>query len=169
VFACQVLHGVLLSYKDGPFPHLSNLLLCPRYEEGPAGGPLTVHFSQRCGVAPITAFLLVAADGYFSRVRQQVTGDGPPDYCHTLCWRARLPATPEMCSIGMSETGDATTMVMDAGRLWLSYPIRAGSEGGTGEVVWTVSAQGEGWGLPAVVGSRLSRTCGCIQGSGLAV
>jgi 2-polyprenyl-6-methoxyphenol hydroxylase-like FAD-dependent oxidoreductase len=97
-------------------------------------------------VAPVTAYLLVAADGYFSRVRQQVTGDGPPDYCNTLCWRARLPATPEMCSIGMSEANDATTMVMDTGRLWLSYPILAASreEGGPGEVVWTVSAQGEG-------------------------
>jgi hypothetical protein len=60
-----------------------------------------------------------------------------------MCWRARLPATPEMCSIGMSEAGDATTMVMDTGRLWFSYPILAGSDSDPREVVWTVTAQGK--------------------------
>jgi 2-polyprenyl-6-methoxyphenol hydroxylase-like FAD-dependent oxidoreductase len=141
-----------------------------RYEEDPEGGPLTVHFTDRCGVGPVSANLLVAADGYFSRVRQQVTGDGPPDYCNALCWRARLPATPEMLSIGMSDAGDATTMVMDTGRLWFSYPILTGSDSGPGEVVWTVTAQGEG-GLAASSG-RVRVFCltyAIVHGSGLAI
>ena len=38
-----------------------------------------------------TSKLLVGADGYFSKVRQQTLQDGAPDFAETVFWRARVP------------------------------------------------------------------------------
>jgi salicylate hydroxylase len=35
--------------------------------------------------------MLVGADGYFSRVRAQMLGDGPPEFTGNVMWRARFP------------------------------------------------------------------------------
>ena len=47
------------------------------YEEDAEG--VTVHF-QGAAPGPVHAKVLVGADGYFSAVRQQCLGDGPPDF-----------------------------------------------------------------------------------------
>ena len=85
---------------------------------------------------PCTSSLLVAADGYFSRVRQQCCGDGPPDYSNTILWRARVPAAGISFELVGVDLQGGSTMVLDEGRLWFSYPISSG------DVVWTVSATG---------------------------
>lgn len=40
---------------------------------------MTVHF-QGGSPGPVRAKVLVGADGYFSAVRQQCLGDGPPEF-----------------------------------------------------------------------------------------
>ena len=49
-----------------------------RFEEGADGSHVTLHFKG--GRPPLTARLVVGADGGQSGVRQQVLGDGPPLY-----------------------------------------------------------------------------------------
>ncbi|BDA46002.1 probable FAD-dependent urate hydroxylase [Coccomyxa sp. Obi] len=39
--------------------------------------------------------MLVGADGYFSKVRQQMLGDGPPEFTGNIMWRARFPLRQE--------------------------------------------------------------------------
>lgn len=58
-----------------------------RYEEDAEG--VTLHFDE--GQAPVRAKLLVGADGYFSRVRNQCLDDGPPDFVVSL-----LPEAPAL-------------------------------------------------------------------------
>lgn len=78
--------------------HVLTAMLC-RYEDADAGDCITSHFRGTTNAASITtaastaqeqqqqqpagvsvsAQLLVAADGYFSRVRRQCLGDGPPE------------------------------------------------------------------------------------------
>jgi 2-polyprenyl-6-methoxyphenol hydroxylase-like FAD-dependent oxidoreductase len=66
------------------------------YEEDSQG--VTVHF-QGGRPGPVRAKVLVGADGYFSAVRQQCLGDGPPDFgvrCSKLpCMHALLVHPPE--------------------------------------------------------------------------
>ena len=40
--------------------------------------------------------LLIGSDGYFSRVRAQLLGDGPPPFTGNIMWRARLPQPAAM-------------------------------------------------------------------------
>eukprot|EP00878_Enallax_costatus_P030089 GHUV01032719.1.p1 GENE.GHUV01032719.1~~GHUV01032719.1.p1 ORF type:complete len:187 (-),score=25.81 GHUV01032719.1:14-574(-) len=63
-------------------------LLLSRYTED--ADSVTVHFKKH--EEPVQAGLLVASDGYFSRVRRQCVDDGPAEFARTLMWRARLPA-----------------------------------------------------------------------------
>jgi 2-polyprenyl-6-methoxyphenol hydroxylase-like FAD-dependent oxidoreductase len=78
--------------------HVLTAMLC-RYEDADAGDCITSHFRGTTNAASITtaastaqeqqqqqpagvsvsAQLLVAADGYFSRVRRQCLADGPPE------------------------------------------------------------------------------------------
>ncbi|WP_158258495.1 FAD-dependent monooxygenase [Rhodopila globiformis] len=46
---------------------------------------LSLHFDGR---DPVTADVLVGADGINSTVRQIMVGDGPPRYAGRLCWRS---------------------------------------------------------------------------------
>jgi 2-polyprenyl-6-methoxyphenol hydroxylase-like FAD-dependent oxidoreductase len=123
------------------------LLSPPRsYEQDASSGLLTVHF--RGGQQPpVTAGLLVAADGYFSRVRRQAVGDGPPAYGKTVVWRARLPAASAVAA-GL-DLQDSSVFVQDVGRFLFALPISSG------DYVWTVG----------VTGGRLLLQ-GCEVGSG---
>ncbi len=47
-----------------------------------------VHLHLAGQDTPITAKLLVAADGYHSKVRAQCLADGPPNWAGTAVWRA---------------------------------------------------------------------------------
>ncbi|GAB4822622.1 hypothetical protein N2152v2_009668 [Parachlorella kessleri] len=68
--------------------------------EGTTEGHLQVHFRQLRPKADeqesvtVNAKLLVGADGNMSGVRQQVLGDGPPQFLGTVIWRAYFPALP---------------------------------------------------------------------------
>ena len=46
------------------------------------------------GAVTVKAKLLVGADGNMSAVRQQVLGDGPPQFLGTVIWRAFFPSLP---------------------------------------------------------------------------
>lgn len=105
------------------------------YEQEPSTGLLTVHF--RGGQQPpVQAGLLVAADGYFSRVRRQAVGDGPPSYGKTVVWRARLPAASAVAA-GLDLQGSSSAFVQDVGRFFFAYPISSG------DYVWTVGVSDE--------------------------
>lgn len=82
------------------------------------------------------AGLLVAADGYFSRVRRQAVGDGPPSYGKTVVWRARLPAASAVAA-GLDLQGSSSAFVQDVGRFFFAHPISSG------DYVWTVGISGE--------------------------
>jgi 2-polyprenyl-6-methoxyphenol hydroxylase-like FAD-dependent oxidoreductase len=84
----------------------------------------------------VTAGLLVAADGYFSRVRRQAVGDGPPAYGKTVVWRARLPAASAVAA-GLDLQDSSSAFVQDLGRFFFAYPISSG------DYVWTVGISGE--------------------------
>ncbi|GAX76249.1 hypothetical protein CEUSTIGMA_g3693.t1 [Chlamydomonas eustigma] len=63
-----------------------------RYQEEENNhGLINVYFEGQ--EEPVHAGLLVAADGYFSRVRQQCVGDGHPIFGGNLFWRARVDAS----------------------------------------------------------------------------
>lgn len=86
-----------------------------RYTEHAEG--VTVHFKKH--EEPIQAGLLVASDGYFSRVRRQCVDDGPAEFARTLMWRARLPA--EMAAgTGIDMTG-ASIFVQDVSGICLIH------------------------------------------------
>jgi hypothetical protein len=125
------------------------------YEEDKEAGTVTTHFKPLGGrnLPHCTSSLLVAADGYSSRVRQQCCGDGPPDYSNTFIWRARVPAATTSFEAAGVDLQGRSSMVMDAGRLWFSYPISSG------DVVWTVSATGV-WGLWQGLRRRMGNVCG---------
>eukprot|EP00884_Botryococcus_braunii_P001462 jgi/Botrbrau1/11316/Bobra.0038s0077.1 len=42
----------------------------------------------------VRARILVGADGYFSRVREAMLGDGPPTFLDRVTWRTRVPHGP---------------------------------------------------------------------------
>ncbi|KAF6253545.1 FAD/NAD(P)-binding domain-containing protein [Scenedesmus sp. NREL 46B-D3] len=104
------------------------------YDQDASTGLLTVHFkgSQQ---PPVQAGLLVAADGYFSRVRRQAVGDGPPSYGKTVVWRARLPAASAVVA-GLDLQDSSSAFVQDSGRFFFAYPINSG------DYVWTVGVSG---------------------------
>ena len=75
--ACKPLH-VIQRCRDSDVTDLRHA--CGRfesYEEDSEG--VTVHF-QGGRPGPVRARVLVGADGYFSAVRQQCLGDGPPEF-----------------------------------------------------------------------------------------
>lgn len=65
------------------------------YEESSTG--VTVHTRSRAGVPhpPLTAAVLVGADGNQSAVRAQLLGDGPPTYSGLSVWRGQCPVPPD--------------------------------------------------------------------------
>lgn len=95
-----------------------------RYEQGPAGVMLRFHGGQRL---PVSARLLIGADGAQSGVREQLLGDGPPQYLGSAIWRGVAPLPPWWPGPG-------------AYCLWLQQPriLRAFPLPGTGMVVWQV-------------------------------
>lgn len=56
------------------------------YEELKDG--VQLHFAN--GQPAVHAKLLIRADGYFSKIRQQCLNDGPPDF--VVCWKTCLHA-----------------------------------------------------------------------------
>jgi 2-polyprenyl-6-methoxyphenol hydroxylase-like FAD-dependent oxidoreductase len=42
------------------------------------------------GGEPVQARILIGADGYFSRVRECMLGDGPPAFEGRVTWRTRV-------------------------------------------------------------------------------
>jgi 2-polyprenyl-6-methoxyphenol hydroxylase-like FAD-dependent oxidoreductase len=121
------------------------------YEQDASTGLLTVHF--RGGQQPpVQAGLLVAADGYFSRVRRQAVGDGPPSYGKTVVWRARLPAASAVAA-GLDLGGSSSAFVQDLGRFFFAYPISSG------DYVWTVGVSGETARVGASDGVSLLTRC----------
>jgi 2-polyprenyl-6-methoxyphenol hydroxylase-like FAD-dependent oxidoreductase len=125
--------------------------LCSYTEDAPSGA-VTVHFNTSKGndrnsintdsssssssssPSQVSASLLVAADGYFSRVRRQCLDDGPPEYRSTVIWRARLSAAA--AAAAGFKLLDNSVFVSDTGRFMLMYPITSG------DVVWTFGATG---------------------------
>eukprot|EP00195_Chlamydomonas_chlamydogama_P004436 CAMPEP_0202921240 /NCGR_PEP_ID=MMETSP1392-20130828/77287_1 /ASSEMBLY_ACC=CAM_ASM_000868 /TAXON_ID=225041 /ORGANISM="Chlamydomonas chlamydogama, Strain SAG 11-48b" /LENGTH=534 /DNA_ID=CAMNT_0049614793 /DNA_START=106 /DNA_END=1710 /DNA_ORIENTATION=- len=99
-----------------------------RYEEV-EGGRLRLYFEGK-PAAPVTASLLVAADGYFSNVRRQCVGDGPPDFGGNLVWRARL-SSEEAEKHGYPR--GKVVWYFGANRMALVFGITGG------DVVWTAS------------------------------
>lgn len=74
------------------------------YEEDSEG--LTVHFEgEGAQSLAVRAKVLVGADGYFSAVRQQCLGDGPPDFAVGLqrrsqhCGHAKMADVQEISSL----------------------------------------------------------------------
>lgn len=57
----------------------------------------------------VQAKLLVAADGYFSAVRQSIVQDGPPEFADVVMWRARVQWREGM---GLPEAAPGTTTGM---------------------------------------------------------
>ncbi|GAX81685.1 hypothetical protein CEUSTIGMA_g9113.t1 [Chlamydomonas eustigma] len=100
-----------------------------RYEEeSDQDGGLNVYFEGQ--EEPANAGLVVAADGFFSRVRQQCLHDGPPEFGGNLYWRARVDA-----SLGESfnyKKGH-TVWYFGDNRVALVFTI------GKGHMVWTAS------------------------------
>jgi hypothetical protein len=125
------------------------------YEQDASSGLLTVHFRGE-QQPPVTAGLLVAADGYFSRVRRQAVGDGPPAYGKTVVWRARLPAASAVAA-GLDLQDSSSAFVQDLGRFFFAYPISSG------DYVWTVGVSGEQGGMR--LGVCLLLACGMLAGS----
>ncbi|KAI7839966.1 hypothetical protein COHA_006287 [Chlorella ohadii] len=60
-----------------------------RFEEAADGSYVTLHFKG--GRPPMTARLLIGADGGQSGIREQLLADGPPLYQDTAIWRAVMP------------------------------------------------------------------------------
>jgi len=68
------------------------------------------------------AGVLIAADGIYSRVRQEVFGPPGPRRTGKIAWRATLPIAEAPCDIGSDRTG----LWLGAGAHLVHYPIRAG-------------------------------------------
>ncbi len=85
---------------------------------------------------PVTAKLLVAADGYFSRVRQQCIDDGPPTWAGTCIWRATV-----------AEEFAVTHGASDGSSLWYAgdYLSSLVFLVSGGQAVWVALAPGEHW------------------------
>ncbi len=115
-------------------PHVHHLLrpFCYRYEELPDGS-LLLHLT---GQEPVRTQLLVGADGYFSRVRQQCLGDGPPTFNDRAMWRGRIK---EECAVACGVSAGTSAMYQGDYRVAMCFPISGG------EVVWTAFAPGESW------------------------
>ncbi|CAL8461953.1 g1484 [Coccomyxa elongata] len=92
------------------------------YEEDSEG--VTVRFVGD-SPAPVRAKVLIGADGYFSAVREQCLGDGPPDFAGTVCWRARVE---------MKKPLEYSSWYFGAEKVGLLYPISKDY------MVWTGSA-----------------------------
>ncbi|PRW39250.1 FAD NAD(P)-binding domain-containing [Chlorella sorokiniana] len=97
-----------------------------RNEEAAAGVTLHFHGEQR---PPMTAQLLIGADGAQSGVRQQLLEDGPPSFLGSAIWRGVAPEPSWW-------PGPGTYCI------WLQQPriLRAFSLPGTGLVVWQAFA-----------------------------
>ena len=93
-----------------------------RLEQGPAG--VALHFAG--GRPPLTARLVVGADGGQSRVRQQVLGDGPPLYIGEAYMRERPP-------LGAEPTTAAAAAGTSTGA-WYRHPPAPDSRTAAGRV-----------------------------------
>eukprot|EP00884_Botryococcus_braunii_P001468 jgi/Botrbrau1/11321/Bobra.0038s0081.1 len=65
------------------------------YEEN-KDDTVTLQFQE--GREEVRARILIGADGYFSRIRQGMLGDGPPTFQNAVSWRARVPHGPGLPS-----------------------------------------------------------------------
>jgi salicylate hydroxylase len=130
------LHGViaqaLLQAKPGAI-HLNRK--CIGLTQTP--GHVELRFE---GAAPVTAKLVVGADGVHSVVRENLFGAARPEFCGIIAWRGVIPIERVPASISRTI---GTNWVGPGGHV-VHYPLRAGTLlnfVGMGECDWSV----EGW------------------------
>ena len=96
------------------------------------------------GAAPVTAGLVIGADGVHSAVRANLFGDARPQFCGIVAWRGIVPVESVRASIA---TNVGTQWVGPGGHA-VHYPLRAGKllnfVGLRERSDWTV----EGWNVP---------------------
>ena len=101
--------------------------------------------------APVTAKLVVGADGVHSVVRENLFGAAKPNFCGIIAWRGVMPMERVPASISRSI---GTNWVGPGGHV-VHYPLRAGTLlnfVGMGERDWTV----EGWNVRGTTEEVLS-------------
>lgn len=105
-------------------------------QEPDKDGPVTLDLGEG---RQVRTKLLVGTDGYFSRIREQIIDDGPPEFTGRLTWRARVQWGQEDSSSMPQLMRDNITSAL----LWMD-PQNIGKDRGMvvypvggGEFVWT--------------------------------
>lgn len=152
------LHGVLLAAcRSQPRIKLSNGYFAEKYRRMDDG---SVELDLRDG-SVMKAKALIAADGIWSVIRQQIVGDGAPRVSGHIAYRAVLPTSD------VPEQYRQQAMIVWAGprNHLVQYPLRGGELFNL-VAVFHSDRYVEGWntkGDPAELRQRFAGTCDTVQ------
>jgi salicylate hydroxylase len=152
------LHGVLLAAcRSQPRIKLSNGYFAEKYRRMDDG---SVELDLRDG-SVMKAKALIAADGIWSVIRQQIIGDGAPRVSGHIAYRAVLPTSD------VPEQYRQQAMIVWAGprNHLVQYPLRGGELFNL-VAVFHSDRYVEGWntkGDPAELRQRFAGTCDTVQ------